>query len=721
MTTYELSFTPTFFNESLNLPKQVSKLVSQKLKVLAADPHSAHGDAKKLKGYTNAYRARIGDYRIFYSIGQGWVKLLSVRKRDERTYEDDLPTPDLPDTAPDSDALDPQPAQVREQPTPHWDSGSEFRNPGSGFAPGSRIPDPGSRIPDPGSRIPDPQPAALPYPLTNDLLAQWQVPSEYRQAALAAHTEDDLLELEIPEHFISRILDNLFPRPLESIETQPEYVLPAPEHVERFAEEELSSFLLRLSPEQQELARQNRRGPTLVRGGPGTGKSTLALYRVRYLVDQGLDAILFTTYTNALVGYSEQLLSHLLDCAPADCGVKVATVDKLAAHYYARQCGWPRFATEGQALALLATALNEAELPAANAFDRQVRREQLERLGPDFLLQEFLQVIEAWGLNSVEEYRTIERRGRGTPLKAAVREAIWAVYERWRDLMRAEKLAFNEQIRRGALEYTASLVDKPFQALVVDEAQDLSPVALRFLLNLVETPEHVYITADAAQSLYQRGFSWKQVHADLNMTGRSILLKRNYRNTAQIVAACAAVVAGTGACDAESLSQEPAAHQGEPPLICLTDNPADEAAAIRDFFIANARRYRLPAHSGAVLCASNLAGENMAARLEELGLPAVFQKGRDIDITTRRVNVLTIHSAKGLEFPMVAITGLDAGRFPRTGEGYPEEEQQAMENEQRRLFFVGCSRAMRALLVCGSSEAPSPFLDPLQPPAWHRG
>ncbi|WP_165360899.1 hypothetical protein [Candidatus Chloroploca sp. Khr17] len=30
MTRYERSFTPTFFNESLNLPKQVSKLVSQK-------------------------------------------------------------------------------------------------------------------------------------------------------------------------------------------------------------------------------------------------------------------------------------------------------------------------------------------------------------------------------------------------------------------------------------------------------------------------------------------------------------------------------------------------------------------------------------------------------------------------------------------------------------------------------------------------------------------
>lgn len=41
MTPYELSFTPTFYNESLSLPKQISKLVSQKLKVLAEDPARA--------------------------------------------------------------------------------------------------------------------------------------------------------------------------------------------------------------------------------------------------------------------------------------------------------------------------------------------------------------------------------------------------------------------------------------------------------------------------------------------------------------------------------------------------------------------------------------------------------------------------------------------------------------------------------------------------------
>lgn len=125
MASYELSFTPTFYNESLNLPRHVTKLIANKLDVLKNDPYSAQGDAKKLKGYSNLYRARIGDYRLFYSIGQGWVKLLSVRKRDERTYEDDLPAVVLPEVVPDSAALEPQP------------QGSGIRGQGSGWSSGS--------------------------------------------------------------------------------------------------------------------------------------------------------------------------------------------------------------------------------------------------------------------------------------------------------------------------------------------------------------------------------------------------------------------------------------------------------------------------------------------------------------------------------------------------------------------------------------------------------
>ncbi len=695
MARFELSFTPTFYYESLDLPRHVSKTITKKLEILADDPYSARGDAKKLKGYDNVYRVRVGDYRVCYCIGKGWVKLLSVRKRDERTYEDDLPAIVPPASPPDPSALTPKARGVVEE---------EFV-----------LSAPPIDILRSTSAVPPSRP--LPFTLTEDMLARWRIPPQFWSLTLAARTEDDLLSLPIPERHLSRLLDNLFPHSLDAIAAQPEFILPTPEDVERFAEEDLSSFLLRLTPEQERLINQARRGPMLVRGGPGTGKSTLALYRVQRLLDQGVTSVLFTTYTNALVAYSEQLLTRLLGAPPDEWGVKVTTVDSLAFHYYARGWGSPRFATDQQALDLLTVALGEVDIPGADAWERCAA---LEQLGREYLLQEFLHVIEARNISNQDEYLAIERHGRRTPLKAALREAVWAVYVHWRDLMHAEGLVLNEQVRRGAMEFAATLSPKPYQALIIDEAQDLSPVALRFLLNLVETPEHVYLTADASQSIYQRGFSWKQVRRDLTMTGRAMVLKQNFRNTAQILAACASILAGSGAGEEESIQQIPSVHHGDPPLIRLVNNAAEEAEAIRDFFLEAARRYRLPVHSGAVLCTSKRLGEEVAGRLTRLGMPAVFQSSKDLDITIPKVKALTLHSAKGLEFPFVAIVGADEGRLPRISDDLPVEEAQTQEEEQRRLFFVGCSRAMRALLVCGSRTAPSFFLAPLQPPVWRR-
>lgn len=57
------------------------------------------------------------------------------------------------------------------------------------------------------------------------------------------------------------------------------------------------------------------------------------------------------------------------------------------------------------------------------------------------------------------------------------------------------------------------------------------------------------------------------------------------------------------------------------------------------------------------------------------------------------VNLLTLHSAKGLEFDSVIIVGMDEGQFPR----YDASDD--MVKEQRRLFFVGVSRARRHVVL----------------------
>ena len=699
--TWALSFTNTFFSELLNLPQAVQKKISKRLKGLESDPISAQGDAKKLKGYTNnVYRIRLGDYRLFYSFGQGWVKLLSVRKRDERTYEIELSELDDPVPPPDSSVLEPQAEKAASYRAPVVVQPTSPASPANGES----------------SLIT----TSLPFKLTQARLKRWQIPPDYWPAIISAPNSEALLELPIPEQYIQRIIDNLYPRPIEEIIDDREYVLKQPEDLNRFVEGSLTSFLLKLDPEQEKLRDFGKQGPILVKGGPGTGKSTLAIYRVQNLLKQGLQPILFTTYTKALVTYSEQLLNQLLEQSLDTACVKVATVDSLTYFYYVKTYGKPRFASEDQCLDLLKAALQTADIPAENVFDQKVRQQTLERLGLPYLLQEIQDVVEGWGLASVEEYSLLERRGRGVPLKATIRAALWSVYQKWQQLMESEGYITWPQLRCKALSAVQQLAELPYRSVVIDEAQDLSPVSLRFLLSLVPSLEGVYLTADASQSLYQRGFSWKQIHEDLKVTGRTLLLKRNYRNTEQIMNACTTVLKGTSAGDIDCIGQEPSTYQGTTPTIVLTDSIDQEGRLIHSFFIEAAKRCRLPIHGGAVLCPSSAMGREIAQRLIDQGAEAKFVSGNNIDLNATHIKVLTLHSAKGLEFPFVAIVGLREGTLPHISPDLPDDEMETVLDEQRRLFYVGCSRAMRSLMVCGSRSNPSTFLENLTAPYWTR-
>jgi DNA helicase-2/ATP-dependent DNA helicase PcrA len=69
----------------------------------------------------------------------------------------------------------------------------------------------------------------------------------------------------------------------------------------------------------------------------------------------------------------------------------------------------------------------------------------------------------------------------------------------------------------------------------------------------------------------------------------------------------------------------------------------------------------------------------------------IDQLGPDADVVT----LMTIHTAKGLEFPMVVIAGLEEGLFPLSRSN---EDPERLE-EERRLFYVGITRAERVLLL----------------------
>jgi DNA helicase-2/ATP-dependent DNA helicase PcrA len=64
------------------------------------------------------------------------------------------------------------------------------------------------------------------------------------------------------------------------------------------------------------------------------------------------------------------------------------------------------------------------------------------------------------------------------------------------------------------------------------------------------------------------------------------------------------------------------------------------------------------------------------------------------------VRLMTLHSAKGLEFPIVHLAGCDEGLFPLIRRGADSESEQDLKfEEERRLFYVGATRAEKALYI----------------------
>jgi DNA helicase-2/ATP-dependent DNA helicase PcrA len=86
-----------------------------------------------------------------------------------------------------------------------------------------------------------------------------------------------------------------------------------------------------------------------------------------------------------------------------------------------------------------------------------------------------------------------------------------------------------------------------------------------------------------------------------------------------------------------------------------------------------------------------------------------------------KVNLMTIHAAKGLEFPVVFIAGAEEGLIPHEKSIGEEDGEAGNLEEERRLFYVAITRAREKLYITSCQKrrylqnskdcSPSPFID----------
>lgn len=104
--------------------------------------------------------------------------------------------------------------------------------------------------------------------------------------------------------------------------------------------------------------------------------------------------------------------------------------------------------------------------------------------------------------------------------------------------------------------------------------------------------------------------------------------------------------------------------------------------------------------------------------LEDMALLSNIDAEKDDD--PNKVSLMTVHSAKGLEFPYVFVVGAEESLFP----SYSERPTNQEIEEERRLFYVAITRAQNTLDVCCAARrmrygslvdcSPSRFIDEMK-------
>ncbi len=475
----------------------------------------------------------------------------------------------------------------------------------------------------------------------------------------------------------------------------------------------MEEWMLFLAPHQRQLVTRTYNGPARVKGVAGSGKTVVAIHRARQLARVALQQkrkVLFLTYGNRLPGVVYHLLEHLAgENAPELDAVECVTIHGWCYRFLKMYGRRPNVDGTGEAYK---AALNQAITQAQPCYPNL----RIWSQSRSFFADEIRYAIKGRAVTALEEYLALDRSGRGTPLRETERRAVYAVYEVYQEYLQARGLwDFDDYVIEALRLVESDHLPNQYTAVVVDEIQDLTEAVMRLIRRIIPPGTNdLFLVGDGLQRIYPGGYALGRL--GINITGRGTLLRKNYRNTQEILRAAHAMMAGRrfdDMGDEESEVPEPefSVRQGDVPVLHRARTPEQELGWVRskiaelkkqesykDRDIALLYRWRKPYQ--------NLIHQHLAQQVQlvEIQRDAATYFGPGAKHTT-------FHSAKGLEFKVVFVVGVTDGRFvPRDDWSLEGEELADYMARERRLLYVAMTRARDLLYLTCSRGQPSRFL-----------
>jgi superfamily I DNA/RNA helicase len=455
-----------------------------------------------------------------------------------------------------------------------------------------------------------------------------------------------------------------------------------------------------LHPAQRQFVQKDFNGPARVSGSAGTGKTIVALHRAVHLARTNPDArLLLTTFSDILANALRAKLRLLISTEPRlGERIEVHSMNTLGRRLYELNIGRPRIASREAVRSLLKEA---ASTVTGNKFSLQ------------FLMTEWEQVVDAWQLDTWEDYRDVTRLGRKTRLKEPQRLILWSIFEQVRSVLKLQGLITDSGLFNILASRYRSGVSSPFDFAVVDESQDISIAQLRFLAALgAGRVNGLFFAGDLGQRIFQQPFSWKSLGVDVR--GRSTTLKINYRTSHQIRSQADRLL-GTEVFDVDGNFEERkgtiSIFDGPAPCIQVLKTVEAEIKAVGQW-ITGLTKAGIPPHEIAIFVRSEaeLDRGKAAANAAALSFDVLDQ---NVTTPVGRLSISTMHLAKGLEFRAVAVMACDDEVIPlqeRIETVTDEADLEDVYNTERHLLYVACTRARDHLLVTSTAPA-SEFLD----------
>ena len=458
-----------------------------------------------------------------------------------------------------------------------------------------------------------------------------------------------------------------------------------------------------LHPEQRQFVEKDYSGPARVSGSAGTGKTIVALHRAVFLTRSNPDArVLLATFSDTLAHALHTKLRRLIGNEPRLAErIDVCALDKCALRLYKAQNKQVKVAESG----FVRELVNAASTAVGG-----------HKFSHHFLITEWEQVVNAWQLQSWEEYRDVARLGRRTRLSEAPRKVLWAIFEKVQAGLKSQGQMTLATVFTELAKAVAGKTNPAYDYTVIDEAQDISISQLRFLAALGGGRTNaLFFAGDLGQRIFQQPFSWKALGVEVR--GRARTLRINYRTSHQIRQQADRLL-GPEIVDIdgneENRSDTVSIFNGPQPVLQHFADKDKEAVAVGAWIKEQAGTGLKP-HEFGVFVRSAHEIDRAKAAVEKAGLPYKVLD-ESVETTTGHVSICTMHMAKGLEFRAVVVMACDDEVIPlkeRIEAVGDDADLKEIYDTERHLLYVACTRARDHLLVT-CVEPGSEFLDDLK-------